>query len=99
MEQLVIVGDAHLGAVPDQIEHALLDVIDRVPTLGDGLYSCDYKGRGGQYRYQSNSRCIRHDYTSLRSRPGSHRGKGASPGAAPAGSGVRAVFNTIAMSV
>jgi UDP-2,3-diacylglucosamine hydrolase len=37
MEQLVIVGDAHLGAVPEQIEHALLDFLDRVPSLGDGL--------------------------------------------------------------
>jgi UDP-2,3-diacylglucosamine hydrolase len=36
-QQLVVVGDAHLGAVPAPIEQALLAFLDQVPTLGDGL--------------------------------------------------------------
>lgn len=37
MERLVIVGDAHLGAVPARVEEAFLAFLDHVPTLGDGL--------------------------------------------------------------
>jgi len=37
MDQLVIVGDAHLGAVPGGVEEAMLDFLARVPELGDGL--------------------------------------------------------------
>jgi UDP-2,3-diacylglucosamine hydrolase len=37
MQQLVVVGDAHLGAVPGEVEDALLELLDRVPVLGDGL--------------------------------------------------------------
>lgn len=36
-QQLVIVGDAHLGAVPARVEEALLDFLAQVPSLGDGL--------------------------------------------------------------
>lgn len=34
---LVIVSDAHLGVAPPGIEEALLEFLDRVPTLGDCL--------------------------------------------------------------
>jgi UDP-2,3-diacylglucosamine hydrolase len=37
MERLVIVSDAHLGAVPKEVETAFLAFLDRVPELGDGL--------------------------------------------------------------
>ena len=37
IEQLVVVGDAHLGAVPPVVEASLLRWLDDVPTLGDGL--------------------------------------------------------------
>ena len=37
MQQLVVVGDAHLGAVPPRIEEAMLDLLSKVPSLGDGL--------------------------------------------------------------
>jgi hypothetical protein len=37
IQQLVVVGDAHLGAVPAEVEGALLELLDRVPVLGDGL--------------------------------------------------------------
>ena len=37
IERLVVVADAHLGAVPAAIEDALLRFLDAVPTLGDGL--------------------------------------------------------------
>ena len=37
MDQLVIVGDAHLGAVPASVEEALLEFLEQVPTLGDAL--------------------------------------------------------------
>ncbi len=36
-EALVIVSDAHLGYAPRETEAALLDFLDRVPTLGDSL--------------------------------------------------------------
>ena len=36
-EQLVVVGDAHLGAVPATVEEAMLDFLEQVPTLGDAL--------------------------------------------------------------
>jgi UDP-2,3-diacylglucosamine hydrolase len=36
-EQLVVVGDAHLGAVPEHVEEAMLEFLERVPTLGDAL--------------------------------------------------------------
>ena len=36
-EQLVVVGDAHLGAVPATVEEAMLDFLERMPTLGDAL--------------------------------------------------------------
>jgi len=35
--QLVVVSDAHLGAVPPTVTEALLDFLDRVHTLGDSL--------------------------------------------------------------
>jgi UDP-2,3-diacylglucosamine hydrolase len=37
MQQLVVVGDAHLGAVPASVEEAMLDFLAKVPSLGDGL--------------------------------------------------------------
>jgi UDP-2,3-diacylglucosamine hydrolase len=37
IERLVIVSDAHLGAVPTGVEDAFLSFLDRVATLGDGL--------------------------------------------------------------
>lgn len=37
IERLVVVGDAHLGVAPAPIEDALLQFLDAVPTLGDGL--------------------------------------------------------------
>jgi UDP-2,3-diacylglucosamine hydrolase len=37
IERLVVVADAHLGAVPPAVEEALLRFLDAVPTLGDGL--------------------------------------------------------------
>ena len=37
IEQLVVVGDAHLGAAPPPVEDALLRWLDLVPSLGDGL--------------------------------------------------------------
>ena len=37
IERLVVVADAHLGAVPAAIEDALLRFLDEVPKLGDGL--------------------------------------------------------------
>ena len=36
-EQLVIVADAHLGAVPASVEEAMLAFLDAVPDLGDCL--------------------------------------------------------------
>ncbi|HEX9895088.1 MAG TPA: metallophosphoesterase [Gemmatimonadales bacterium] len=36
-QQLVIVGDAHLGAVPDEVETAMLAFLEQVPELGDAL--------------------------------------------------------------
>ena len=36
-EQLVIVGDAHLGAVPASVDEAMLAFLDAVPDLGDCL--------------------------------------------------------------
>jgi UDP-2,3-diacylglucosamine hydrolase len=36
-EQLVIVADAHLGAVPASVEEAMLAFLDAVPDLGDSL--------------------------------------------------------------
>jgi UDP-2,3-diacylglucosamine hydrolase len=36
-QQLVIVSDAHLGAVPDSVEEAMLAFFDAVPELGDCL--------------------------------------------------------------
>ncbi|MDH4130703.1 MAG: metallophosphoesterase family protein [Gemmatimonadota bacterium] len=36
-EQLVIVGDAHLGRQSGETESAFLAFLDQVPTLGDGL--------------------------------------------------------------
>lgn len=36
-QQLVVVGDAHLGAVPAGVEEALLDFLEQVPAEGDGL--------------------------------------------------------------
>lgn len=37
IEQLVVVGDAHLGAAPPAAEASLLRWLDEVPALGDGL--------------------------------------------------------------
>ena len=37
IERLVIVADAHLGAVPAGVENAFMDFLDEVPSLGDGL--------------------------------------------------------------
>lgn len=37
IHRLVVVSDAHLGAVPEPVEEALLAWLDRVPSLGDGL--------------------------------------------------------------
>ena len=37
IEQLVVAGDAHLGAAPRAVEDALLRWLDAVPSLGDGL--------------------------------------------------------------
>lgn len=37
IERLVIVADAHLGAVPADVEAAFLEFLDVVPSLGDGL--------------------------------------------------------------
>ena len=37
IHRLVVVSDAHLGAVPRPVEDALLGFLDRVPSLGDGL--------------------------------------------------------------
>lgn len=37
IQRLVVVSDAHLGAVPSPVEDALLGFLDRVPSLGDGL--------------------------------------------------------------
>lgn len=37
IQQLVVVSDAHLGAVPPRVEEALLGFLDTVPALGDGL--------------------------------------------------------------
>jgi UDP-2,3-diacylglucosamine hydrolase len=36
-QQLVIVSDAHLGAVGPEVEEAMLAFLGSVPTLGDGL--------------------------------------------------------------
>jgi UDP-2,3-diacylglucosamine hydrolase len=36
-EQLVVVGDAHLGAVPKTVEESMLEFLERVPTMGDAL--------------------------------------------------------------
>ena len=35
--RLVVVSDAHLGAVPPDVEEAFLEFLDQVPSLGDGL--------------------------------------------------------------
>jgi UDP-2,3-diacylglucosamine hydrolase len=37
IHRLVVLSDAHLGAVPDPVEAALLGLLDQVPALGDGL--------------------------------------------------------------
>lgn len=37
IQQLVVVADAHLGAVPAAVEENLLHFLDEVPSLGDGL--------------------------------------------------------------
>jgi UDP-2,3-diacylglucosamine hydrolase len=37
IQQLVVVGDAHLGAAPPVVEATLLRWLDEVPKLGDGL--------------------------------------------------------------
>lgn len=37
IQQLVILSDAHLGAVPVSVEETLLRFLDAVPDLGDGL--------------------------------------------------------------
>jgi len=37
IHRLVVLGDAHVGAVPAEVEEALLAFLDRVPGLGDGL--------------------------------------------------------------
>jgi len=37
MDQLVVVGDAHLGAAPAGVEEAMLEFLERIPTLGDAL--------------------------------------------------------------
>jgi UDP-2,3-diacylglucosamine hydrolase len=37
IQRLVVVGDAHLGAVSERVESALLRFLDAVPQLGDGL--------------------------------------------------------------
>src|SRR4026208_1763729 len=37
IQQLVVVGDAHLGAAPPVVEPTLLRWLDEVPKLGDGL--------------------------------------------------------------
>ena len=36
-QQLVVVGDAHLGATPGDVEEAFLAFLDQVPSLGDSL--------------------------------------------------------------
>ena len=36
-QQLVVVSDAHLGAVPGETEEAFLDFLAQAPTLGDSL--------------------------------------------------------------
>lgn len=37
IHRLVVVSDAHLGAVPGDVEDAFLDFLDQVPSRGDGL--------------------------------------------------------------
>ena len=37
IHRLVVVSDAHLGAVPRDVEDRFLDFLDQVPSLGDGL--------------------------------------------------------------
>ena len=37
IERLVIVADAHLGAVPAEVEAAFIEFLDEVPSIGDGL--------------------------------------------------------------
>lgn len=37
IQRLVVVSDAHLGAVPRSVEDALLGFLDAVPSLGDSL--------------------------------------------------------------
>ncbi len=37
IQRLVVIADAHLGAVPERVESALLRFLDAVPQLGDGL--------------------------------------------------------------
>lgn len=37
IHRLVVMSDAHLGAVPESVEEALLAWLDQVPSLGDGL--------------------------------------------------------------
>ncbi len=37
IHRLVVLSDAHLGAVPLPVEEALLRFLDQVPSLGDGL--------------------------------------------------------------
>ena len=37
IQRLVVVSDAHLGSVPRSVEDALLDFLEEVPSLGDGL--------------------------------------------------------------
>jgi len=37
IQRLIVVADAHLGAVPASVEEALLHLLDELPKLGDGL--------------------------------------------------------------
>ncbi|HEV8600359.1 MAG TPA: hypothetical protein VGQ69_13455 [Gemmatimonadales bacterium] len=37
IQRLIVVADAHLGAVPASVEEALLRFLDELPKLGDGL--------------------------------------------------------------
>ena len=51
IERLVVVADAHLGAVPVAVEDALLRFLDEVPRLGDGLlFNGDLFGFWFSYR-------------------------------------------------
>jgi UDP-2,3-diacylglucosamine hydrolase len=37
IHRLVVMSDAHLGAVPPEVENVFLEFLDQVPSLGDGL--------------------------------------------------------------